>query len=104
MAEWSKRPIYNTPVTPDWHPYCVLTATQTPEERSKDASGGRGRREDAQNAINQDAGVTGRRKTEFLHWRPYYDNQKFTETQFEVAVRTPVWFDGAIRSNIASRG
>ncbi|KAH3799210.1 hypothetical protein DPMN_152816 [Dreissena polymorpha] len=42
--------IPNTPVTPDWRPYCVLKATQvavstplTPEVRSKDA---RGRRED----------------------------------------------------------
>ncbi|KAH3892258.1 hypothetical protein DPMN_016373 [Dreissena polymorpha] len=35
----------NTPVTPDWRPYCVLTATQV-AERSKDA---RGRSEDAEN-------------------------------------------------------
>ncbi|KAH3848890.1 hypothetical protein DPMN_091273 [Dreissena polymorpha] len=80
----------NTPVTPDWRPYCVLTATQIALGRRKllrtrahgdhmfkvvakgrRTSNGRckyerGRREDAQNAINQDAGVTGRRKIAFL--------------------------------------
>ncbi|KAH3883676.1 hypothetical protein DPMN_007636 [Dreissena polymorpha] len=51
-----------TPVTPDWRPYSVLTATQvavrtlyTPEEPSKDA---KGRSEDADNCSGREPTAT----------------------------------------------
>ncbi|KAH3799197.1 hypothetical protein DPMN_152803 [Dreissena polymorpha] len=54
--------IPNTPVTPDWRPYCVLKATRVavrtplpPEERRQDA---RGRSEDTENCSRREPTAT----------------------------------------------
>ncbi|KAH3753746.1 hypothetical protein DPMN_188395 [Dreissena polymorpha] len=67
-----------------WRSYCDPSASLGKYYRRCEDAQNAINQDAAQNAINQDAGVTGRRKTAFYrksHWRPYYDNQKFPETQ-----------------------